>query len=175
VKLNLGCGQDRDEWPNGFINIDIEQPNDATWDLSVVPWPWHDDSIGEIRAWHILEHLPDRWSAVLECWRILEPDGILDIKVPHASGIYACSMDHLSYWSTFTFTMLESTNRLMNADRIMFRRRKLNLALRHPRKTPILDAIATRWPLLWETLGVLPPAILHWVGKKNGGTKCGAC
>jgi hypothetical protein len=86
VKLNLGCGQNKRE---GFINID-KYPNvspDLVWDLEKTPYPFAANSVTEIAATHVLEHLGQRTDTFLEIiaelYRILTPGGTLVIKAPH--------------------------------------------------------------------------------------------
>lgn len=81
MKLNLGCGSDRRP---GYLNVDLYPPHDVKVDLSTFPWPWESSSINEILMYDFLEHFPyaqtDRILA--ECWRVLKPDGTLEIQVP---------------------------------------------------------------------------------------------
>lgn len=86
VKLNLGCGFNR--LPT-HLNVD-KFPGcnpDQVFDLEQTPWPWITGSVDEIRMDHVLEHLgqtPDSFlSIVSEVYRILAPDGIWQVTVPH--------------------------------------------------------------------------------------------
>jgi predicted SAM-dependent methyltransferase len=57
MKLNLGCGSD---YRQGYINVDrVSGVADVVHDLNVFPYPWSDNSVDEIVARHILEHLED--------------------------------------------------------------------------------------------------------------------
>jgi hypothetical protein len=53
-------------------------------DLEVFPWPWADDSIEQLVAIDVFEHLRvDPWWAWLdECWRVLKPSGKLTMRLP---------------------------------------------------------------------------------------------
>lgn len=157
MRLNLGCGPLLCEWPAGFVHVDIRRPCDELVDLSVIPWTWADNSVDEIRCWSVMEHLPNRMAALRECWRILKMGGTLDLRVPHAHGIYAHSSDHMNYWTHLTWALIEQSG----WERIFHRVR-----VRHCHPMPLLDYCATRWPYLWESIGVIPPAMIHWVGKK---------
>ena len=80
LKLNLGCGGDYIE---GFVNIDLYADRvDARYDVEKLPY--NDNSIDEIRAYHIIEHF-DYLKAhdVLHEWhRVLKPGGVLRIETP---------------------------------------------------------------------------------------------
>ena len=63
MKLNLGCC---DAAIPGFVNVDlVAGPGvDQVADLSK-PWPWADNSIEYVRAWDIIEHLPDKIQTMM--------------------------------------------------------------------------------------------------------------
>ena len=54
-KLNIGCGLDKRP---GYVNIDFSENlhPDLVWDLEHTPWPFEDDAVDEIVAFHVLEH-----------------------------------------------------------------------------------------------------------------------
>lgn len=102
LKLELGCGQNVSE---GFIGVDlVEGENvDIVHDLNVFPWPFEDDSVIHIRAYHIFEHLKDTIRVMNECYRILKPGGILELEVPTTDGHGAFSdPTHVSFWNQDT-------------------------------------------------------------------------
>ncbi|CAN1212562.1 hypothetical protein TUMEXPCC7403_20310 [Tumidithrix helvetica PCC 7403] len=84
IKLNLGCGERHLE---GFINVDKFGNPDLRVDLEVFPWQWADNSVGEVRLNHVLEHLgatPDIYLGVFkELYRICKPYARIHINVPH--------------------------------------------------------------------------------------------
>jgi len=83
-RLNLGSGQLRIP---GYTNVDMEaSPSvEVVWDLSQRPWPFEDNSVEGIIAWHSLEHLPGLalGGAMEEIHRILKPGAVVYIKVPY--------------------------------------------------------------------------------------------
>ena len=99
MKLNLGCGFRKIE---GFINIDNRGccSPDCQIDLTDFPWPYVNDSIEYIRAFDILEHLPDKYKTVNEIYRILKPGGILEFFIPSTDGRGAFQDPfHVSFWN----------------------------------------------------------------------------
>lgn len=103
IKLDLGCGQNPKE---GFEGVDL-YGDKATHkvDLFKFPWPFKDNSISEIHASHLLEHVPARevefrdlmggdgaddsyvgadmlFAFMDECWRIMKPDTWMTVIVP---------------------------------------------------------------------------------------------
>jgi predicted SAM-dependent methyltransferase len=98
-RINLGAGDDR---LPGFLNVDIlPGPHvDLVVDLNAMPWNIDTESIEHIRAYHILEHLPDKAATLNECYRVLVPGGLLEFEVPTTDGWGAYSdPQHASYWN----------------------------------------------------------------------------
>lgn len=85
-KLNLGAGS----WKlTGWQNVDYD-----TVDLARFPWPWKDNTVSEILASHVLEHFTKAEGVLflLQCWRILEPGGVLHIAVPDMDKFIMCRL-----------------------------------------------------------------------------------
>jgi predicted SAM-dependent methyltransferase len=103
IKLNLGCGF---RTVNGFINIDNREEicgvrPDLVLDITTgLPYP--DNSVEEVRAGDILEHIP--LSKVVfvieEIWRVLKHNGRFEHYTPSTDGRGAFQdPTHVSYWN----------------------------------------------------------------------------
>lgn len=99
MKLNLGCG---DDVKPGYTNVDFRQtdPSVVQVDLSKFPWPFEDESADEIMMLDFLEHFPYAItpSILLECQRVLKPEGTVVIQVPDAEHLMkalTCSGEYL--------------------------------------------------------------------------------
>lgn len=83
-KLELGCGASPTE---GYLHHDARAHAayvDVAHDLDKTPWPWADGAFDEVLADDVFEHLKvDVADWMDECWRILAPDGVLQLRVPH--------------------------------------------------------------------------------------------
>lgn len=81
VKLHLACGE---EYLDGWINVDLyaDAKVDARFDVSALPY--EDNSVDEIRAFHIIEHFDwKKGNDVLKEWfRVLKPGGRLHVETP---------------------------------------------------------------------------------------------
>lgn len=80
MKLDIGSDVKRYK---DFTTVDLYAPNaDVKADAGELPFP--DNSVSEIWASHILEHIiPSRTQAVLREWlRVLVPGGTLTIAIP---------------------------------------------------------------------------------------------
>lgn len=81
--LQLGCGIRPLE---GAINHDLEKHSDfvdVVWDLNEMPWPWQDEEFDKIIALDVMEHVKTEvYEWLDECWRILQPDGLLVLRLP---------------------------------------------------------------------------------------------
>lgn len=83
MKLNLGSGYKQYD---GFINIDSDThcKPDFVVNLGTIPFPFASDSVDEIRAYHILEHIGDGFISLMqEMYRVCCHGALLDIRVPH--------------------------------------------------------------------------------------------
>ena len=104
--LNVGAGL-MPRKPNQ-INADLYPGEniDVVFDLCKAPWPFDDNSIGAVRAIHVLEHLPDPLTFFKEAWRVLAPsDGCnLQLRLPYgASGDAISDITHLKSWLPGSF------------------------------------------------------------------------
>lgn len=109
LRVNLGCG---DAAVPGFLNVDrFPGPRvDQQVDLAQ-PWPWADDSVGDVRAWDVIEHLPDKLHTMNEMWRVLRHGGRAEIVVPTTDGPGAFQdPTHVSFWHRRSFLYYEAGN-----------------------------------------------------------------
>lgn len=106
VILQLGCGR---KPVAGRVNVDmVAMPGvDVVHDLDVHPWPWADDTVAEIHAPHIFEHVTDPLGFMEQAHRVLAVGGLLRIEVPHwrHQNAYTdpthrryCTEDTFRYW-----------------------------------------------------------------------------
>lgn len=81
-KLNIGCGPDIRE---GFENIDRWEfdPRVVAIDLEKANLPYGDNTIDEIRATHVLEHIWNYIELLNECHRVLKKGCEMYIEVPY--------------------------------------------------------------------------------------------
>jgi glycosyltransferase involved in cell wall biosynthesis len=83
LKLHLACGHDYDD---SYINVDLYAPEDAVCDVrfDVMKLPYDDNSVDEIKAFHIIEHFHFyEIQEVLKEWhRVLKPGGRLYLETP---------------------------------------------------------------------------------------------
>ena len=81
-KLSLAVGMHPDE---GYVNLDKDPrlPGiNVLWDCEKIPWPFNDCEFEEIKAYEILAYTFNVVPIIDECWRIIQPDGLLRILVP---------------------------------------------------------------------------------------------
>jgi len=68
------------------------------------PYPFADESVDRIHAWHVFEHLADWWGAFVECARLLKVGGVLEVRVPdESSGSALTYRDHYHVFSRRSF------------------------------------------------------------------------
>lgn len=83
LKLHLACGHD---YEDSYINVDLYAPEDAKCDVrfDVIKLPYEDNTIDEIKAFHIIEHFHffEIKEVLKEWYRVLKPGGVLHIETP---------------------------------------------------------------------------------------------
>jgi predicted SAM-dependent methyltransferase len=84
IKLNIGSGSSHfDE----FLNVDFDNNfnPDYVLDIGKNKWPWEDNSVCEVKAHHVLEHLgdPDFFHCLKELYRVCKSETEIEVIVPH--------------------------------------------------------------------------------------------
>lgn len=88
MKINLGSGIKR--FP-GFTNIDSDPgcSPDYVMRLGVDKFPFEDNSVDEVLAHHVFEHIGDGFFDFLkDLYRVCEHSTIIDVHVPHPRHDY---------------------------------------------------------------------------------------
>jgi len=86
IKLNLGCGRDKKE---GYINIDMVKLYEPDIIADVRKLPFEKESVDEIFAQDILEHLgmKDINKSLKSWYQVLKEGGKLTIQTPNIESI----------------------------------------------------------------------------------------
>lgn len=88
--------------PDGYKSVDLLDA-DIIADLNRY-WPMEDNSVGVLRAYHVLEHLDDPIHFFNEAYRVLAPGGFLLIEVPSVNGAGAFGdPTHKKFFNLLTF------------------------------------------------------------------------
>ena len=99
--LKLDLGGRFNAWPD-YTTVDLFDA-DIECDLNE-RWPIEDNSVGVLRASHILEHLADPIHAMNEAFRVLAPGGWLLAEVPSTDGRGAYQdPTHITFWNENSF------------------------------------------------------------------------
>lgn len=83
MKINLGAGLKRYD---GFLNVDSDPSSNPDYvvNLDKDYLPFEDNSVEEVIAHHILEHIGDGFlNFMKELYRVCKNGAIIDIEVPH--------------------------------------------------------------------------------------------
>lgn len=102
MKLNLGCG--RITHPE-YINVDIQAVPGVDLVLDMERrLPFRDNSFEEISSRDAFEHIVNIVPLFDECWRVLEPDGLLFLHVPHYMNWSAfANLGHHQFFTVDSF------------------------------------------------------------------------
>jgi predicted SAM-dependent methyltransferase len=136
LKLDLGCGLNPKEGHEG-VDLYGDKAKHKV-DLFKFPWPFKDNSVDEIHASHLLEHVPARevelqdltsayagakqflgqdmlFAFMDECWRIMKPDAWMHVIVPSGRSNRAFwDPTHRRFFMQETFLYFAADWRKMN-------------------------------------------------------------
>ncbi|MDP8213288.1 MAG: methyltransferase domain-containing protein [Candidatus Zapsychrus exili] len=84
------------------LDIDPKHNPDVVHNLMEIPYPFKDNTFKEIVAHHVLEHLDNVSTALVELFRICKPDGEIIIEVPHHTSWCSKSPFHKAYYNYFS-------------------------------------------------------------------------
>lgn len=150
--LELGVGNYKTN--RDAIGVDIlDTPAaDVVGDVFEVLAQIRDGAVRRIESAHFFEHIDDTERLLAACARVLEPQGVMQVMVPHFSNPYFYSdpthratygLYTFSYWADTDLFRREVPNYIGNRDfrltdaRMIFRREG------GPRRA--LDRLASRW------------------------------
>jgi predicted SAM-dependent methyltransferase len=115
VKINLGCGYRK---LDGYINIDFRECVEPNLLLDITkPLPFEDESVDEVAAYDILEHIPigKVIPVIEEIYRVLKKGGRFVSMTPSTDGRGAFQdPTHVSFWNinSWMYYVLDSTRNL---------------------------------------------------------------
>ncbi len=91
IVIDLGCGLRKKP---GAIGLDIAKiPGvDVIADVTR-PLPLRDNSVDEIHASHIVEHVDDLMAFMGEIWRVCKPGALVYLRFPHGTSKYVTWKD----------------------------------------------------------------------------------
>jgi SAM-dependent methyltransferase len=109
--LNIGCGtlnRERDD-----INLDYSLRCFPSVCAKAEQLPFKDESFSVVKAYHVLEHIPDIVSTINECWRVLKNGGTLKIGVPLFPSVGSVAdPTHVRYFIPETFEYFTEKGKL---------------------------------------------------------------
>jgi ubiquinone/menaquinone biosynthesis C-methylase UbiE len=103
IIIELGCGPSK---KNGVIGIDVfpldgvDIVADLENGLNFIP----DNTVDELLSVHFLEHISNLELLIKEIYRVLKPDGVHNVIVPHFSNPhYYSDLTHKKFFGLYTF------------------------------------------------------------------------
>jgi len=150
--LNLGCGEQR--LPSA-LGCDIDRHAsgvDVVFDLDQFPYPFRDSQFERVVCQDVLEHLANIPRVMEEIHRLLVPNGIVTIRVPHFTSMDAYGdPTHRHYLSTRSFDFcLDGHCQPGLRTSARFRLRRREIVFYRPYRLLGIAALANRFPARWE-------------------------
>jgi SAM-dependent methyltransferase len=105
IKIDLGGGMNPHE---GYVNVDKWEKADFICDFESDPLPFDNDSVDEILARHIFEHIFNLKWIMNECHRVLKPWRLIKITVPRWDHVNAIvNPTHCRFFHPDTFKFFD--------------------------------------------------------------------
>ena len=129
MKINFGCGNDKRK---GYINVDMSKQvkPDVVWDLEKTPLPFKDNSVTEILAFHVVEHVRNFIPLIHDFWRISKNKSIIKVKTPFYSAWGQFNdPTHVRFFSPMTFNYFNKGNysHQVGSNKDMFKIKKVRI------------------------------------------------
>lgn len=181
--LDVGCGSSK---IIGAIGIDQFSLHgvDIVHNLDIYPWPLKDNSFDRIVFSHSISHLNNLSDVLVECYRLLRPNGVVEIVAPHyASDNFNTDPTHklhlgirsMSYYcdnvdfgykyisDNIKFKLIES--------KISFREAKTlwrEILKPNPFKILGFEWLVNKYPRIYERLfcWIIPPSEVYFLIQK---------
>lgn len=112
MKINIGCGNKKRE---GFIGIDLYQCSAVNIISDISKYiPIKNNSVEEIYASHVIEHIFDIASLMKEIHRVCKNNAVVTIITPHFSSIDSwrdpTHVHHLTFYSMKHFEKQDTSH-----------------------------------------------------------------
>lgn len=120
--LNAGCGRTTEKEKaekekdvavyakTVYLDIRDNVGADFVHDLNDLPLPFEDNYFDEIILSHIIEHLDNVYTFLEEIHRILKPNGVVKITVPHYTDwTYWRDPGHKLHFNSYSFDRFQDT------------------------------------------------------------------
>jgi len=155
--LDIGCDGKKYVSPNPedvVVGLDIQQfPGvDVIFDLETAPMPFEDESFDMVHSSHNIEHINNRVQLMDQIWRILKPDGVFEVIVPHHSNPVGKRLEHHGYFSLQGFGSLvpeEKEKYIRGRFEIVERKIKLIQPFRFLEPLAVRFSDLYEWRLTW--------------------------
>lgn len=101
--LDIGCGTNKSP---GAIGMDVNPRTnaDVIHDLDDLPYPFADDQFDEIIGRHVIEHVRDPMSVMIELHRITRAGGIIKLVAPHwTNPDWSTDLTHRNHLNSYSF------------------------------------------------------------------------
>jgi len=150
LKLNLGC---ENEYLEGWINIDFDKrvKSDFCFDLNKVPYFFEENSVDEVLASGILEHLDNVSEVMMELYRICKHKAKIYILVPHFSDPFKhTEFEHKHFFSHQSFGEWWCNKELFPYFKVL--KKKISFTRVNFRFMNILNPIINLFPRIYERL-----------------------
>jgi 2-polyprenyl-3-methyl-5-hydroxy-6-metoxy-1,4-benzoquinol methylase len=98
TSLDIGCGSLDSHKARGDVNLDLD-PNPINRPDNFVPGdahnlPFEPETFEHVKFFEVIEHVENPTKCIREIWRVLKPDGIMEVSTPNPNH-YRIILRHL--------------------------------------------------------------------------------
>lgn len=164
--LDIGCGPNKYKSANPedtVTGLDVQKLPcvDVVHDLEK-PLPFDDNSFDMVYSRHTIEHIHNLLQLMNEIRRVLVPDGILKLVLPHRSNPFSSYFGHKTYWTSMTFECLDNPEGDLKGFVLVSRR--VSLVRPFGFLEPIINRCLRFYE--WRLSGLLPAKEVEFVLKR---------
>jgi len=136
--LDIGCGVNK---VAGAIGMDANPRTnaDVIHDLDSPPYPFADNEFDVVIGRHVMEHVREPLTVLMELHRITRPNGLVKVLVPHwTNPDWASDLTHRNHLNSYSFECFTEGEGRTGRTKALFRL--------HARHVSLLN--------VWKSLGV---------------------
>jgi len=136
--LDIGCGVNK---VAGAIGMDANPRTnaDVIHDLDSPPYPFADNEFDVVIGRHVMEHVREPLTVLMELHRITRPNGLVKVLVPHwTNPDWASDLTHRNHLNSYSFECFTEAEGRTGRTNALFRL--------HARHVSLLN--------VWKSLGV---------------------
>lgn len=149
--LDVGCGKAKRHPDALTVDIFPESKPDIIHNLNIFPWPFEENSFDFVYMNDVVEHLDNIVGSMEEVFRILKPNGRVQITTPHFSSSNSYTdPTHKYHLGVRSFDMFTGGNNEVNYEKTLFKKCQSEIVFYPSLFSRVVRRLANTWPDCYE-------------------------